>query len=670
MAPGYRRDPAPPAGVETELAGGHFAGDCPEFGALSALVRALTADSTSVSVVDDVGAPQVTPARPQGIARTIVSSFRLIILGAVVMTLLLGGLIAWLLGVSHPQIDRFEQGIEALDNQRSGMLDQETGLRGYLVTGQKTYLVPYHSGSKAVATADRELLSIVGDRRMTNAVIAERIAEQRWVDVWAIPAASGKHLFTPGTSATERDLFLAQGKALFDNYRATEATTDQVASDHVQRLHDIEIMVLASTTGCALLLAASTVAIAVRLRSRLQRRILSPVDVLLSGLQAVREGDLNRRLPTDGPLELGQVIAGFNDMTGSLAKAAEQAEVSEQRIVDQTRQLRAVLGMVREIGGSLNSGYVMAAITDGALAISGAARAIVWVQDGGTESLGRVWDSAPGTRVTAEADAEVSDAHVLTAAKFGRTTAGRANDGTADRVAVPLIVGAQVIGVLELVLTSTEPLSDEVIDVVETLSIHAATAIEATRLHEGTTHASEHDALTGLANRRRLEADLAAECNRSLRYGNDLSFIMLDLDHFKRLNDTYGHQRGDEALQGCAAVIIETLRATDTAYRYGGEELSVIARETNLDGAVLLAERIRAAIEHRYPGSNGAIRLTASFGVAALPDHAASPEGLISCADNALYAAKKGGRNQVVQAAAPAPDTVRPARATLEPHPA
>jgi diguanylate cyclase (GGDEF)-like protein len=342
------------------------------------------------------------------------------------------------------------------------------------------------------------------------------------------------------------------------------------------------------------------------------------------------------------------------------------------RIVDQARQLRAVLGMVREIGGSLNSGYVLAAITNGAMAISGASRAVVWLQDGtNIDSLARVWDSAPAKPSHADEtdETEGNDAHVQTAAKFGRTTEGRANDGTADRLAVPLIVGAQVIGVLELVLPSDESLSEEMVEVVETLSIHAATAIEATRLHEGTTHASEHDALTGLANRRRLETDLAAECNRSLRYGNDLSFIMLDLDHFKRLNDTYGHQRGDEALQGCALVILETLRATDTAYRYGGEELAVIARETNLDGATQLAERIRAAIEHRYPGSNGAIRLSASFGVASLPDHAATPEGLIACADDALYVAKGAGRNQVAQAVATAPDVIRSPAVALVPPP-
>jgi diguanylate cyclase (GGDEF)-like protein len=612
--------------------------------------------------VSDVaeGVGSAAPALIPSIARTIVSSFRLLIVGAVVLTLLLSGLLAWLLGVSHPRTARFERGIEALDNQRGGMLDQETGLRGYLVTGQSIYLVPYQEGRKAVAAADRRLLSIVGDRRMTNAIIAERIAEQRWADEWAVPAESGRFVFTAATSAAERDEFLARGKALFDEYRAAESTADDVASSHVQRLQYLEIGVIASVTGCALLGAAATLAVALGLRGRLRSRILGPVDVLLSGLQAVREGDLKRRLPTDGPLELGQVIAGFNDMTSSLSAAADQAEVSEQRIVDQTRQLRAVLGMVREIGGSLNSGYVMAAITDGALAISGADRAIVWVQHDGAASLAPVWDSAPASRTAVETDTETSDTHVLTAAKFGRTTPGRANEGTANRLAVPLIVGAQVIGVLELVLKGTEPLSDEVVDVVETLSIHAATAIEATRLHEGTTHASEHDALTGLANRRRLEADLADECNRSLRYGNHLSFIMLDLDHFKRLNDSYGHQRGDEALQGCAQVILDTLRATDTAYRYGGEELAVIARETNIDGGVQLAERIRAAIEHRYPGNGGGITLTASLGVAALPDHAASPEGLIACADLALYAAKESGRNRVVQAPENAPDVPRP----------
>ncbi len=599
-----------------------------------------------------------TKASERGIARTVDASFWLVIAGSVVVAMLLGGLLSWLVLVSRPAVTDLERGLQALDNQKTAMLDQETGLRGFLITGQQSYLEPYHRGVQTAAAADQTLSSSISEvAGLSNSVITLRLAEQRWVDDWATPSASGHILFAPGSPAS-RNLFLAQGKAMFDDYRDAQAKTLALAAGRRDDQRDTQVLVLDVVTAVALGVALSTLVLAVRLRTRLKRRILAPVDVLLSGLQAVHDGELHSQLATEGPAELSAVIRGFNEMTHSLFRAGERAAADEERIVDQTRQLRAVLGMVREIGGSLNSGYVLAAITDGALAISGADRAVVWLQEGANgESLARVWESERGNMVSADADAGVSDAHVLTAAKFGRTTPGRANEGTADRLAVPLIVGAQVIGVLELVLNGVEPMTEEMVEVVETLSIHAATAIEASRLHEGTTHASEHDALTGLANRRRLEADLAAECNRSLRYGNDLSFIMLDLDHFKRLNDTYGHQRGDEALQGCARAILETLRTTDTAYRYGGEELAVMARETNLEGATQLAERIRVSIERRYPGTGNAIQLTASFGVAALPDHAASPEGLIACADAALYAAKAAGRNQVAQAATTAADS-------------
>jgi diguanylate cyclase (GGDEF)-like protein len=630
--------------------------------------------------VDDVGVAPLPPAvsTPSGgkaaksVANTVGTSFRHVIAGSLTMALLLGGLLGWLLLASRPAVARYEHGVAAVQNERAALLDQETGIRGHLLTHELHYLEPYRMGVANMVRADQSVLQLATGGELTASVIETRNAEQLWVDEWALPAAAGQ---VPGISTAAGKAFLDKGKTLFDAYRKSENHTAELASARLDDLRRTQVTVLVAVAASALLVAISASVIAVSLRSRLQRRILAPVDVLLSGLQAVRQGDLQRRLPTEGPIELSQVIDGFNEMTSSLSTAAARAEVSELRIGDQARQLRAVLGMVREIGGSLNSGYVMAAITDGAMAISGASRAVVWLQDGtNPDSLARVWDSlaARTSRAGApdEADAtDGNDAHVQTAAKFGRTTEGRANDGTADRLAVPLIVGAQVIGVLELILPGGKPLSDELVDVVETLSIHAATAIEATRLHEGTTHASEHDALTGLANRRRLETDLASECNRSLRYGNNLSFVMLDLDHFKRLNDTYGHQRGDEALQGCALVILETLRTTDTAYRYGGEELAVIARETNLEGVTQLAERIRAAIERRYPGSNGAIRLTASFGVASLPDHAATPEGLIACADDALYVAKAAGRNQVAQAVATAPDAVRPPNVALVPPP-
>jgi diguanylate cyclase (GGDEF)-like protein len=225
-------------------------------------------------------------------------------------------------------------------------------------------------------------------------------------------------------------------------------------------------------------------------------------------------------------------------------------------------------------------------------------------------------------------------------------------------MAVPLIIGARVIGVLELHLSDAGQMSDEQIEVLETLSVHAAAAIEAARLHATTTHASEHDPLTRLANRRRLESDLALECERSLRYGRPTALVMIDLDHFKRINDSYGHTRGDEILQGVAESIREQLRATDTAYRYGGEELVVLARDSDSAAAATLAERIREVIERRFagPGEGG---VTASFGIAAVPEHAATPRALLAAADGALYISKEAGRNRITTAADVLPVSAR-----------
>jgi diguanylate cyclase (GGDEF)-like protein len=213
-------------------------------------------------------------------------------------------------------------------------------------------------------------------------------------------------------------------------------------------------------------------------------------------------------------------------------------------------------------------------------------------------------------------------------------------------VAVPMVVGARVIGVLKSRCDPPADVSAMTIEVLETLASQAATAVEAARLHERTEQLSQTDALTRLFNRRRLDADLEAECYRANRYGRPLSFVMLDVDHFKRFNDRFGHQRGDEALEMVAKVVAETVRESDTAYRFGGEELAVLCRETELAGAGELAERLRGALERRLKAEG----VTASFGVAAVSPVIASPGELVQAADAALYEAKDAGRNRVVVA--------------------
>lgn len=171
--------------------------------------------------------------------------------------------------------------------------------------------------------------------------------------------------------------------------------------------------------------------------------------------------------------------------------------------------------------------------------------------------------------------------------------------------------------------------------------------LTARALHQTSEEHSQRDALTKLYNRRRLNGDLDEEVRRCRRYRRPLSFIMLDVDHFKRLNDTHGHAKGDDILQELGQLLAEAVRDTDTAYRYGGEEFCILVRETNLEGARELAERLRARIEAHFARANGEPPVTASLGAATFSEQMATGADLIQAADRSLYEAKRAGRNRV-----------------------
>ncbi len=159
------------------------------------------------------------------------------------------------------------------------------------------------------------------------------------------------------------------------------------------------------------------------------------------------------------------------------------------------------------------------------------------------------------------------------------------------------------------------------------------------------------DPLTGLFNTRHLHECLPAEIERANRYTRPLSLLVLDCDHFKRINDTFGHLEGDRVLQALAGVIRDCLRRSDSAFRYGGEEFVVLLPEADLTAACQLAERLRHAFETRCVATaNGEeIRCTVSIGVAGYRP-GERETGLIRRADAAAYLAKERGRNCVVQA--------------------
>lgn len=161
------------------------------------------------------------------------------------------------------------------------------------------------------------------------------------------------------------------------------------------------------------------------------------------------------------------------------------------------------------------------------------------------------------------------------------------------------------------------------------------------------------DPLTGLSNHRYFMGRLNREVQRAQRYQRSLALIFADLDHFKQINDTYGHNAGDQALLAVANCLRSNVRDTDLAARYGGEEFVVLLPETSLEQAEVLAERLRRAVSQIDLPQDDQRRLTMSLGVSAYPDIATSAQSLLATADQAMYRGKQRGRNQVVTAEIP-----------------
>jgi diguanylate cyclase (GGDEF)-like protein len=198
-----------------------------------------------------------------------------------------------------------------------------------------------------------------------------------------------------------------------------------------------------------------------------------------------------------------------------------------------------------------------------------------------------------------------------------------------------------------------EPFSMSEVDLFGYLAAQAGVSIENIDLHETVQRQAVTDELTGLNNVRHFHETLDREIERSARFNYDIGLVMMDIDNFKRINDTYGHQQGDLVLVEVARVLRTQARDVDEPARYGGEEMAVILPQTDIGGADLQAERLRAAIEAlaipRLDG-DGHLTVTASFGVASVPGGTVEKDGLIAAADAALYRAKHAGKNRVERA--------------------
>ncbi|MEJ2869723.1 sensor domain-containing diguanylate cyclase [Actinomycetospora sp. OC33-EN08] len=543
--------------------------------------------------------------------------------------------------VTAPAADRLQAGLLAVEDSHQAMLAMDSSLRGYLATGDPFFADEATKASPELAVANGQMINMLEEPALRQSVLQLVVAQQRWRTEWAERA---RQVPPPGGV----EAFLLQGKAIFDNYQGRKDDTRAVT---LTAIEDNQQSALRMQWGIAVLLVLvglGTLAVALRGRRRLERHVVAPVDGLLASVRGISEGRLHPPEPVAGSAELVALRDGLADMTVALRHQREETMAQAERLQAQTDRLRTILIMTREIAGSLNTRYVVDSTVQAAVAVTDG-RVLLWLLDDDGSGLELAYDSERGAIPPLERQCSLGVGVVGRSARYGQISRGDPDTDDEAAVAVPLVVGARVIGVLECFDGSEGEVDGQSLSAVEMLATLAGSAIEASRLHAATERLSQFDPLTQLANRRRLGADLDTAVANAKRHGHPMSVIMLDLDHFKELNDRYGHQQGDVVLQEVASTLRASMRDGETAYRYGGEEFAILVTQGGPDDAAALAERLRERVETDFK-RGGRQLVTASFGIATLPEHAGDGEGLVSEADRALYSAKNSGRNRVHRA--------------------
>lgn len=226
-------------------------------------------------------------------------------------------------------------------------------------------------------------------------------------------------------------------------------------------------------------------------------------------------------------------------------------------------------------------------------------------------------------------------------------------DNGSNQVDIPLLSRGKVLGIMQMVTETGKLPSSREKRLLMIFASSAAVAIDNSLLHKKTEELTITDALTGLYNYRHFRNKLTDELRRADRYRQKLSIMMLDLDHFKKVNDRYGHQTGNAILREVSDIIRECVRDIDVVARYGGEEFVVILPQTNEEDAATIAERIRETVNKNYfPSGSGQrdVRITVSLGVTTYPEGVHNLDQLLEKVDTALYRAKAEGRDRVCRA--------------------
>jgi diguanylate cyclase (GGDEF)-like protein len=381
------------------------------------------------------------------------------------------------------------------------------------------------------------------------------------------------------------------------------------------------------------------------------RSLQGQIARFLEAARRLGAGDFSTSVPASGRDEFAELGDEFNKMSGQLE--ARLDELREQRARLQQALQRIGEAFASNLDRDALLELVLRTAVEGVQAAGGRATARPGPGDP-LQERARVGELDPFRQTLAEAEASAlrtqAPAQAHTGGAWALAHPLRAAESESDGDRPP--GDARVLGVIS-VARADHDFSDSERELFDYLAAQAGVSIENVSLHEVVQRQAVTDELTGLYNHRRFQEALADEVERSRRFGQPVSLIMLDIDNFKQVNDTHGHQQGDLVLQEVARILRENSREIDAPARYGGEELAVVLPQTDIEGAHQLAERVREGIEAlALPllEREGTMEVTASLGVSSLRDAGASPRELVAAADAALYRAKRAGKNKTVRA--------------------
>jgi diguanylate cyclase (GGDEF)-like protein len=369
----------------------------------------------------------------------------------------------------------------------------------------------------------------------------------------------------------------------------------------------------------------------------LLRSLGGQIKEFLAAARRIGQGDFSGEVPVTGTDEMAGLATEFNKMSNRLSAQMDQLRRQRAEIEESVRRIgeafasgldrQGLLAILIETAvGTCDAEYGLVALTGHAGAEAEAGKAKDGIQEAALEAEERALREAGPVEVSE------NGAHAFA------SSLGRLSDA-----ASPL--GAMTIA------RAGQPFNAGEREVFLYLVGQAAASVENLALHELVSEQAVTDELTGLANNRAFRDLMDTEAARAQRFGHDLSLIILDIDDFKKVNDTYGHPQGDAVLKSIGRILAEESRGIDFPARYGGEEFVVALPETATAGAAEVGERIRERIEEEAVpllDGEGELRMTASLGLATLPGAAADARELIAKADEALYEAKRSGKNRLI----------------------